>query len=643
MYFEKFKDINDELISRLSNNDLNFARLILPSREGELTVIGKYTPTLLGDSFVKLDSELNPQESNDFGKFYYGVSPRLDNGTIINAMANGSLSSEERLEDFIKQHAEWFMLHKNQEKYLLAVAKYITVAVSCNYGIKIEFDSPDEAKKIFEDSKPLNTFLKLKKDEAVLTVRGYPLGNLLNILGKYRYIKKENNFVPSDSEDAITIEQIYSDKNNISLINGDVFYSGVLAKALKIEENESWHSNKGIVSMYLCYERSTYATVFALDNNFTDHPLLKNEKKVIVEFFEKDDRCKEENLTVSICEAAEGRERFIENVNKYLMNSYNVNQVGVTGNLMSAEGVLLYGKRAEAAIDAGKKYPGVNGNVEICDSDVDFYRDSLDVDKPTVLLDAPISSFVPEVSRETEAELNISVNNNLWKCCGIVVSGFIPKDKKDDEASASENEQFKDVVDYPYSYRRLHLNIIFNQRISTGFKDIRKSQVIAAEKYENREIDGILLKTYKNRFECFKSIFGIVLKRFLSWRTAITSIFTILLFFTSLSTMGFSLKDWSTRVSSFFAIVVVVTTVLDIIKMVIEKIKQSKYQHNFHIVRNKDIDEKLSKVLDKIFTDKEGFHPVAYVAVKLSLINTVYDDHKKCEKKKKEKQLKKQK
>ena len=42
MYFEKFKDINDELISRLSNNDLNFARLILPSREGELTVIGKY-------------------------------------------------------------------------------------------------------------------------------------------------------------------------------------------------------------------------------------------------------------------------------------------------------------------------------------------------------------------------------------------------------------------------------------------------------------------------------------------------------------------------------------------------------------------------------------------------------------------------
>ena len=443
-----------------------------------------------------------------------------------------------------------------------------------------------------------------------MTLHGCPTKEILDVLSKFTYICDDGCITPSDTEDGMSICDVYRNKDNIFLTNGDVFYSGVLPRTLKIEEKDSWHSNKGVISIYLYYEKSTYATVFALDNNFTKHPLLANDKDKIIAFFCYDDACKRTHLTKTIESGKNGRQKLMSDINDYLKCSYNVNQIGVTGNIISSDDYLIYGKRAQKSIDSGKVYPSANGNVEIADENVEFYSDSVDVDYPTINADSKMNSFGLELCRETEAELNLSLSNNLLKCYGIIISGIMPP----------ENEQ---VAEYPFRNRRLHFNILFKQKVDIDFKKIQQLQAIATEKYENSELHGLSVKVYNGTFDFFKKLTESLLRRLMKLRLFITSCFTIALFFLSLNTINFSLKDWSTRVSFMFAVLVTSMALVDAIKNIKEKRKQKKYMHTAVINIAKDVDEKISKQLDEILKNN-SYHPVAYIAFKLYLIETVY-------------------
>lgn len=609
MYFDKFKEINDELNAHLQKSDLNYARLILPMRKSEVAVVGKYAPNFFGDCFITLNEQLDIIESNDFSKFYYGASPKLDSSLIIEAISNLELTDTKGLEDFVARHSALFMLHKEQEKYLLPLAKYITLAVSYNYGIKIDFKDTCITNAILEKIGSENVFVSQK--DSLLTIHGCPTEKLLDLLGKYSYIYEGDEHIAiSNLEEGISIYDIYRNRDNISLINGDIFYSGVLPRTLRIEEKESWHSNKDVTSLYLYYERSTYATVFALDNNFTNHPLIENDKEKVIAFFRYDDVCKRTYLKKPIEDGKNGRQKLMSEINHYLECSYNVNQIGVTGNIISSDDYLIYGKRAKKSIDSGKIYPSANGNAEISDENVEFYADSVDVDYPTLSMDNATNSFGLELCREAEAELNLSLNNNLLKCYGIVISGIVPPD-------------MKQGADYPFRYRRLHFNILFKQKIDIDFKKIKQLQAIATEKYENSEMHGLSVKTYKGTLDFLQKQTGNFLRKLMKWRLAITSVFTIALFFLSLNTINFSLKDWSARVSFIFAVLVVSMTLVDVMKGIKEKYKQKKYKHIAIVTTKKDENKQIELALNKILKNN-SYHPVAYIAFKLYLIETVY-------------------
>ena len=151
-------------------------------------------------------------------------------------------------------------------------------------------------------------------------------------------------------------------------------------------------------------------------------------------------------MTKEIVDGENGRKKLIAEINEYLKYSYNVNQIGVSGNIISSDGNLIYSVRDDKAIDSDKIYPSVNGNVEIADKNVSLYIDSVDVDYPSLDINGYQNSFGAELCRESAAELNIPLNNNLLKCYGIIISGNIPSCTVKDE----DLNKIDDSTLYPF-------------------------------------------------------------------------------------------------------------------------------------------------------------------------------------------------
>ncbi len=610
--FQKSVDINNNIQEYLKEKDLNYSRFILPSKEGEVSVIGKYALEYydgykenFGDSFCGLSAENNQLkvvESSDFERFYYGISPRFSNSMIMRELAKLSLKNAQGLEQFVIENADLFMLHKGQEKYLPVMAKYFTLCMFYNFGIKIKFQDVnilDEFKNSFGDKNP---YLKIKGN--IVTIHGCLTEETIDFLKKYRYLKEESNlYCMVEDVEANSILDICNKEDGYGLVNGDVFYSGVLLRPVFLEERNVWTTNSNISSLCIYYERSTYGTVFSLDNHLMEHPLLTSEEKnLIKEFFELDDRCKIECLSRPVEEGDAGRKRLIDQINEYLKTSYNVNQIGVTGNIITSDNVLIYGKRASSAIDSGKLYPSVNGNAEIADLDVEFYSDSAEVDFPLMPVDSLPFRFGKELCRETEAELNISLSNNLWKCYGVSISGNLPE-------NAGEG-----------SKRRMHFNVIFKQNINYTFDEIIEMQKNAVENYENGELHGVNIKVFEDKKQWAMKLLQNVLQVIMDSRDIIGSILTVLLFYISIAKLEYSLDGLNAAISAFFAVLVLLTTINSIINRVKVYFKRRKYLHNVSIIKNtNDLEQKLDKASAKIMMD-HVCHPVTYLAIRLHLL-----------------------
>lgn len=599
--YEKCVEINNSMQKYLQGKDLNFSKFIVPAKEGEVTIIGKYAQkhygdykNALGDGFCRLiveNNQLKVVQSQDYDGFYYGISPRFNNSMIMDELSKFSLKNKEGLEKFVAEHADLFMLHKGQEKYLAAMAKYFTLCMFYNFGMKISLRDKTETDafvKLFGDKHP---YFKIKDN--VLIIHGCPTEAVLDFLISHGYMERDY-----DSKGSSECE--------FGLVNGDVFYSGVLLRPVHIEERNVWNSNSNISAMCIYYERSTYGTVFSLDNNLTEHPLLTaEEKELISEFFKTDDECKIKYLCHPVENGEAGRTKTIAQINAYLKDSYNVNQIGITGNIITADQVLIYGKRSPSSIDSGKLYPSVNGNAEIADLDVEFYSDSAEVDFPQMSVESMPFRFGKELCRETEAELNLSLSNNLWKCYGLALSGIVP-------AEAGEGAR-----------RRMHFNVIFKQSINQTFEEIREMQKTAVENYENGELHGVKIKIFENRAQWLRSIMKNVLQLVIDSRDIIGSVLTVLLFYLSMANLENTLDGLNTAISAFFAVLVLLTTVSSVIKRIKVYFQRKKYLHNVIIVNNtKDIENKLNKAGDAIMM-KHECHPVTYLAIRLHLMELV--------------------
>ena len=606
-----FETLNTRLIETFSSSPkLNYCRFLLPEKEGQVSLVAKYAPcyspdTAQAEPFVALCVEngtLTTVESRDYGAYYYGVSPAIDDSVVIEAMVKGMLTDEAGLEAFIKENSGGFMLHRNQEKYLLPCAKLFTLSIAHLFGIKVMVDTPLYDRLL---SYAETTMVEKGGKEGQLLLCGSPTEDLFRELDEYRftYDAAQTSWVcRADGEHSL--RNIYKDKNNIILLKGHTFYSGALLRILYIKDDFISYGNDTVSPLQFLFERSSYATVYTFDNNYTNHPLLSSCRELLEEMYRSDDGCKralgEDTRTVST------RAAYIDAVNRYLKNSSNVNQMGVTGNLITSDGILLIGERESGAIDAGEIYPSVNGNAEVIDPNVRFYKLFANEDYPTIALDANRIDFYGELNREAYAELSITTRSDAWQCYGFTLSGIVPPDEP------------KDATRYPFPKRRMHFNILCQQVCADTFEQIVEKQKTATEAFENRDLKGLALFYYPSRWKMFWQRLLNSCRVILENESNVMTLAAVYVFIStiiaaaqngSLTAMTFSLSDILSAVFSLLGAVMLVVVGRKAIK---NHRFRKKHITKLHIVE-KGTEKDFSRIT-KYFSD-HSCHPVAYAAV----------------------------
>lgn len=665
------KAFNDSFSAALKGNELNFGKMLVQAYDEDLSVIGKYDPP--GERVV-FDEALVPvtvEKADNEEPFYYGVSPRFDTWTVMRLLSCARIFTPEALDGFIKEHREWFMLHAGQGEYLLPMARYIALSVAAHFGVRafvsgeLYNELAGRLAGVGLSGRSLAAMLTYDAKKAVVTVRGFISQQLLDILNGFSFDPAEP---PAEGEEAkaefilkragegkLTVAEVYS--SGVVLVRGRVFYSGTMLRPTNIEVLENSRENDRVRSICIHFERSTYGACCALDGNLTAHPLLGNCRKKIVGLLRKDDEYKRElknNIEALPDPLDKSAKAVLGAVNDYLKKSFNVNQIGVSANVVSENGFLLLGKRNSASIDEDKLYPGVNGNAEIADKNVSFYSISVYEDYPTVKVDADRIDFFGEIGRETFGELHQDLTKQEWICYGMIISGNVP------------GETCAETDEYTEPFRRMHFNLIFEHDCAKTMSEIEDSARKAAEAFETRNFLGISVRCEKNRSALIgKSIAGAI-AAIVDQQDFIESLLALIVFLNAVNKFVAAVhahEDLSSALHSLFAdgwtgtaaivlaLLVVLWTVYRIIRAAVRKLASRHKVRHIRIYRNtayQDVDRLIEKQLRRrtlpvlllsagrffmrLFGKKAepvkfgyDYHPAAYAALRAYIDNKAHD------------------
>ncbi len=593
-------NFNDTMQEDVSKQTLNFCKAVILSRK-KISLTLCHKPQRFYSRYAILNKDLTVGYKEDFSDYYYGVSPKIDSFSVIDAISHLSFESTEKLNSYISEHCGEFMLHEDQSEYLLDVAKLILLTVASKYGVV--FEDCEELKFLYAADSAFSAIVDYNKTEKNIILRGCPCLDLTERLRPYRFININGVWKISDSGIAFT--DIYADKANITLLVGKVFYSGVLLKALEINKQKYNFENNGIANYQLIYERSSFATVCAFDDNYVNHPLLKESRQILERFFSFDDACK---LRLSENLSAKGinDEQVLALVNEYIKYSYNVNQIAVSGNIKTPKKEVLFGLRASKNIDNGALYPSVNGNAEVYDENVQFYNNSVYEDLPTVYLHTKRSDLLGEISREAYGELNIVLAKESWSCYGMIISGNMPKTSNGNTLN-----------------RRCHFNLIFENEVDETFDKIKNRSRKASESFENKNFAAIIIKYYKTRLHGLLGGFVNSLQRMLQSKDFIESLLLLFVAFISIREIELSIENISSLISILFASIVLLTTVVKVIEYTLKMLRNAKNTKKICVYGSMSypsLCRKISKVM------KMKYHPAAYASLKMHIENLVYND-----------------
>ncbi len=582
----------------LAKDNLNFGSLLCWNSERRLSVIAKYSPPKIF-SMLNRDLSVTRCTSDENTEFYYGVSPLLDSQLIIRAISELRFTDCESLNAFIGEHSNYFMLHTDNEEYLPSFAKYALLAVASNYGLIFKKDERLERIRLALDL-PASVWCER---EEVYCIKGCPTKNLLSELDRYHYLVSGNMIEITDLGSGKCIREIYGCSNHIQLLNGDVFYSGVLLKPNQLSILQNSFENSDTFTACVHFEKSSYATVFTLDGNFLSHPLLDNaEKSKLSDFLYTDDnyKCK---LIDELSNGPLSAEQRLHIVNKYLQESYGVNQIGVSANIMTNDGFLLLGKRGKNAIDKGMLYPSVNGNAEVADKNVSFYQYSVYEDFPTVRIHDTRLDFLGEVTREAYAELKLDLSKQDLSCLGITVTGNCPESDTKTEI-------------YSPTARRMHFNILFEAEIDSSYIDTVNKGTRAAEAFENEKMLGIRVYCHKNRFSrCLYSV-GSFFKDFLGYKDFIEAFLLIFLFVKStVSHELITAFDFTEPISLIFALIIIALNIQNFVQITARYVRSKKYLIKI-VLCKKHTDNQIASKIHKSL-NKYLCHPVSYILIRL--------------------------
>lgn len=245
---------------------------------------------------------------------------------------NPQFEHSQKLEEVISEHCNWFALHEWNKDCLPAFAKYALLALSKKFCVRIK--------------KPGEDF--------VSNVIGDPSEDELDCLrmSKYRRVCESDSyyFVSDERNGNLTIDEIYENMNNIELVSDKTLYSGVFFKALSIRKNSDFEKND-VLSFIVDFERSTYFTTCILDAYDTELPLLsKQEYCTLDAFIGFDDKLRERMMN-SVVSNQDDLGKCLHVINNYLWQSSQVNQINVSGSIMTNDNYVLMGLRAKGNTD----------------------------------------------------------------------------------------------------------------------------------------------------------------------------------------------------------------------------------------------------------------------------------------------------
>lgn len=613
---QKLENLEKNITKDIESDTLNFLKCIKPIDNKKMSLVATYTPKFLGENFISLDENLNIIERTDFDNYYYGISPTIDTETLIQAIAKLTFTSAKGLDSFITERRNDFILRRHQSDYLLAFARYSVLSLSAKFGITINFNNVDTVQSlVYEYSQCVTT----ESNPNSVIIKGCPSESLLEKLKTFNYAIDANQNIIATTEAAdYSIVEIYKNTENIKLLFDSIFYSGVLLRTLKIEKLHEMKANKNIVPFNINFERSTYATVYVLDNiDLSDIRLSECDKQLMSNFLFYDDKCKL-NLHASFDNCSSDNESTLLNVNNYLKESFNVNQIAVSGNIVTSDNYLVMCKRSNNSIDSNLIYPSVNGNAELADKKVSFYVLSAQEDYPHTSINDDRIAFSSELTRETYAELKLSLVDEDWNCFGITLSGMIPHDHNTTNSI------------YPICKRRLSLYILYEQTIKQDFMSLVKTQKQATESYETKQLIGFKLDYYNSCTGFIKNAFKQIINWLLSYKTTILAFFTIAIFFTTISNWNnISFKEVNNWLATIFAVLAIITTILGLFTDIKKSLIKSSLTTNLTTINTTASINKFEKSINIFLNKNHHPHPIVRLMLLRYLQNEYADKNKK--------------
>ncbi|MCR5650231.1 MAG: hypothetical protein K6F86_03525 [Lachnospiraceae bacterium] len=279
-------------------------------------------------------------------------------------------------------------------------------------------------------------------------------------------------------------------------------YSGVIPRLTKVEYREPSMDNATVEGLFLHLGRTSFFSMKSMGRAVAvSHPFMNNEfdfgaykgsvisitdaldeYEILIqdEYYEKikkldNDYAPRESRTYN----KKIRED-TEILNNYLDYSLAQHNINISGNLITEDGVCLYTLRGGDIEDSGDFYPSVNGGSEIYDKDVDFYRNSVEEDIPSIRYSTEHIYFGQELTREAIAELGLIDDSHVWDFYGLTCMGQKQAQKKHRMC--------------------FHFNVIGERRCMDKFEHIAEQKKKSAENFESKALYGYRFETHPNRW-----------------------------------------------------------------------------------------------------------------------------------------------
>ena len=204
--------------------------------------------------------------------------------------------------------------------------------------------------------------------------------------------------------------------------------------------------------------------------------------------------------------------------------------------------------------------------------------------------------------------VRLNQRKEAWECYGIIISGTSPFVEK-----------------YESTARRCHFNVLFETEVDETFENIKERQTKASEAFENKSFVSFKTDIYKNKADFLLFSCWDFFKKVLDSKEFIESVLLLIITATSLRTLSLSLDNLSLALSVVFAILILITNIVQVNKHLLRWSKNKKTNKKINMFQSMTYDEINEIVLKKL---GNNYHPVAYAALKLHLENKIYDNLK---------------